>query len=69
MSMMGLELASVGNREFDEGKDELLRMQNGGCHPLDRCLVSVGRSSGASGIGELRPRALSLRPKTPICRG
>ena len=38
MSMMGLEIASVGNHEFDEGKDELLRMQNGGCHPVDRCL-------------------------------
>src|SRR5215467_10545366 len=37
MSMMGLELASVGNHEFDEGKDELLRMQNGGCHPTDKC--------------------------------
>ena len=37
LSMMGLEIASVGNHEFDEGKDELLRMQNGGCHPVDRC--------------------------------
>jgi 5'-nucleotidase len=37
MSMMGLEIASVGNHEFDEGKDELLRMQNGGCHPIDKC--------------------------------
>jgi 5'-nucleotidase len=37
LSMMGLEVASVGNHEFDEGKDELLRMQNGGCHPVDRC--------------------------------
>src|SRR5664279_4922696 len=37
MSMMGLALASVGNHEFDEGKDELLRMQNGGCHPIDKC--------------------------------
>src|SRR5713226_6431113 len=37
LSMMGLEVASVGNHEFDEGKDELLRMQNGGCHPLDKC--------------------------------
>jgi 5'-nucleotidase len=37
MSMMGLELASVGNHEFDEGKEELLRMQNGGCHPTDKC--------------------------------
>jgi 5'-nucleotidase len=37
LSMMGLALASVGNHEFDEGKDELLRMQNGGCHPVDKC--------------------------------
>ncbi len=37
MSMMGLEIASVGNHEFDEGKDELKRMQNGGCHPVDKC--------------------------------
>jgi 5'-nucleotidase len=37
MSMMGLAIASVGNHEFDEGKDELLRMQNGGCHPVDGC--------------------------------
>jgi 5'-nucleotidase len=37
LSMMGLEVASVGNHEFDEGKEELLRMQNGGCHPTDNC--------------------------------
>ena len=37
MSMMGLEIAAVGNHEFDEGKDELKRMQNGGCHPVDQC--------------------------------
>ena len=37
LSMMGLEITSVGNHEFDEGKDELLRMQNGGCHAVDKC--------------------------------
>jgi 5'-nucleotidase len=37
LSMMGLEVASVGNHEFDEGMGELLRMQNGGCHPVDKC--------------------------------
>src|ERR1700704_1630138 len=36
LSIMGLEVASVGNHEFDEGKEELLRMQNGGCHPIDK---------------------------------
>ena len=37
LSLMGLEVASVGNHEFDEGEAELLRMQNGGCHPIDGC--------------------------------
>jgi 5'-nucleotidase len=37
LDMMGLAISSVGNHEFDEGKAELLRMQNGGCHPTDKC--------------------------------
>ncbi|WP_441234467.1 bifunctional metallophosphatase/5'-nucleotidase [Bradyrhizobium sp. 930_D9_N1_4] len=37
LSLMGLAITSVGNHEFDEGKTELLRMQNGGCHPVDGC--------------------------------
>ena len=35
MNLMGLDLNAVGNHEFDEGPDELLRMQNGGAHPID----------------------------------
>jgi 5'-nucleotidase len=37
VSMMGLAISAVGNHEFDEGEAELLRMQNGGCHPVDGC--------------------------------
>jgi 5'-nucleotidase len=37
LSLMGLDVASVGNHEFDEGAAELQRMQNGGCHPTDGC--------------------------------
>ena len=37
MNLAGLELSAVGNHEFDEGTTELLRMQNGGCHPTDGC--------------------------------
>jgi 5'-nucleotidase len=37
LSAMGLEITAVGNHEFDEGRDELLRMQNGGCHPTAGC--------------------------------
>ncbi|MHB1205338.1 MAG: bifunctional metallophosphatase/5'-nucleotidase [Rhodospirillaceae bacterium] len=37
LSLMGLEVSAVGNHEFDKGPAELLRMQNGGCHPQDGC--------------------------------
>ncbi|HSN29230.1 MAG TPA: bifunctional metallophosphatase/5'-nucleotidase [Kofleriaceae bacterium] len=37
MNAIGLQYNAVGNHEFDEGATELLRMQNGGCHPTDGC--------------------------------
>jgi 5'-nucleotidase len=37
LGLAGLDYASVGNHEFDEGPAELLRIQNGGCHPVDGC--------------------------------
>ena len=37
MNSLGLDVTGVGNHEFDEGLQELLRMQNGGCHPVDGC--------------------------------
>jgi 5'-nucleotidase len=36
-NLMHVDVASVGNHEFDEGSSELLRVQNGGCHPTDGC--------------------------------
>src|SRR4051812_31924114 len=36
-NLMHADFGSVGNHEFDEGSAELLRMQNGGCHPVDGC--------------------------------
>jgi 5'-nucleotidase len=35
MNLMGLAINAVGNHEFDEGPEELLRMQYGGSHPVD----------------------------------
>ena len=31
LNKVGVEFSSVGNHEFDKGKDELRRLQNGGC--------------------------------------
>lgn len=42
MNLMGLDYNGVGNHEFDEGPDELLRMQNGGCHPEEGCFGGDG---------------------------
>ncbi len=47
MNRMGLAITSVGNHEFDEGTTELLRMQNGGCHPVDGCQDGDGFDGSA----------------------
>ena len=41
-NLIGLDFNAVGNHEFDEGIDELIRMQEGGCHPADGCLDGDG---------------------------
>jgi 5'-nucleotidase len=47
MNALGLDLSAVGNHEFDEGVDELLRIQNGGCHPVDGCQDGDGYAGAA----------------------
>jgi 5'-nucleotidase len=37
LSLMGLDIAAVGNHEFDRGRDELLRLQYGGCRRDGGC--------------------------------
>lgn len=37
MDALGLDVSSVGNHEFDEGLDELLRLQRGGCRTDAPC--------------------------------
>lgn len=40
MNALGLDLAGLGNHELDEGKEEIWRLQRGGCHPRDDCQVA-----------------------------
>ncbi|MDH3248718.1 MAG: bifunctional metallophosphatase/5'-nucleotidase [Acidimicrobiia bacterium] len=42
MNLIGLDINGVGNHEFDEGPEELLRMANGGTHPVDGDLDGDG---------------------------
>jgi len=47
LNALGLDVSSVGNHEFDEGVTELLRMQDGGCHPVDGCYFPDAPYAGA----------------------
>jgi 5'-nucleotidase len=47
-NLMGFDFSATGNHEFDEGWQELLRMQNGGCHPTDGCYTGVPPFTGAT---------------------
>jgi 5'-nucleotidase len=46
-NMMNVDFAGVGNHEFDKGATELLRIQNGGCHP-DGCNAAPYRLPNGS---------------------
>ncbi len=48
LNAMHLDVSSVGNHEFDEGVTELLRMQDGGCHPVDGCYFPDAPYAGAN---------------------
>ncbi|MGZ9133417.1 MAG: bifunctional metallophosphatase/5'-nucleotidase [Nitrospira sp.] len=48
LNAMDLIVSGVGNHEFDEGVTELLRMQNGGCHPKDGCYFPNEPYAGAN---------------------
>jgi len=48
LNAMHLDVSSVGNHEFDEGVTELLRMQEGGCHPVDGCYFPGFPYAGAN---------------------
>jgi 5'-nucleotidase len=49
MNQLGMVVSAVGNHEFDKGKDELLRIQNGGCEAADPTNVCLyGEYTGAT---------------------
>ncbi|WP_435850357.1 bifunctional metallophosphatase/5'-nucleotidase [Streptomyces uncialis] len=47
LNKLDLDVAGVGNHEFDEGTKELQRIQNGGCHPTAGCFEPGRKFKGA----------------------
>ncbi len=64
LNAMGLDISGVGNHEFDEGVTELLRMQNGGCHPVDGCYFPDEPYAGRRLPVARRQRGRARRPAT-----
>ena len=65
LNAMGLDVSSVGNHEFDEGVVELLRMQEGGCHPVDGCYFPGEPYAGAD-FQWLAANVVNKSDETPL---
>lgn len=52
LNKIGLEFNAVGNHEFDKGKDELKRLQNGGCKLATN---GVQEANSCKGFGSAAP--------------
>ncbi|MGH3324394.1 MAG: bifunctional metallophosphatase/5'-nucleotidase, partial [Streptomyces sp.] len=64
---MDLDVAGVGNHEFDEGRDELRRMQDGGCHPEDGC-AEEGKTFQGSDFPYLAANVTDEKTGRPILK-
>jgi 2',3'-cyclic-nucleotide 2'-phosphodiesterase (5'-nucleotidase family) len=47
LNAMGVDVSAVGNHEFDAGIAELMRMDKGGCSPVDGCYFPGQKFKGA----------------------
>lgn len=72
MNLVKMDFNAVGNHEFDKGRAELLRMQNGGCHkftPREPCQVSTafpGASFSFLAANTITENGSSLFPATGL---
>ncbi|MER7404138.1 bifunctional metallophosphatase/5'-nucleotidase [Streptomyces sp. NPDC000070] len=66
LNKLDLDVTSVGNHEFDEGAEELARLQNGGCHPKDGCYTDE-EFQGAD-FPYLAANVLDEKTKKPILK-
>ncbi|MBC9719178.1 5'-nucleotidase C-terminal domain-containing protein [Streptomyces sp. TRM66268-LWL] len=67
LNKLDLDVTSVGNHEFDEGRAELTRMQNGGCHPKEGC-YEEGKEFGGSDFPFLAANVTDEKTGKPILK-
>ncbi|SDK65986.1 5'-nucleotidase [Lentzea albidocapillata subsp. violacea] len=78
LNKVGMDATAAGNHEFDEGYQELLRIQRGGCHPVDGCqfrdeykgakfpILGANVTHAKSGLPALPPFWVEIRDGMPI---
>ncbi|MFH7593622.1 bifunctional metallophosphatase/5'-nucleotidase [Streptomyces racemochromogenes] len=65
LNKLKLDVTSVGNHEFDEGKTELRRMQYGGCHPVEGCF-EYGKTYTGAEFKYLAANVTDEKTKRPL---
>ncbi|MER7762070.1 bifunctional metallophosphatase/5'-nucleotidase [Streptomyces sp. NPDC097619] len=67
LNKLDLDVTSVGNHEFDEGRQELLRMQYGGCHPKEGCF-EYGKTFTGAEFPYLAANVTDVKTKRPLMK-
>lgn len=67
LNKLNLDVAGVGNHEFDEGAVELARLQNGGCHPTEGC-YEKGRTFKGADFPYLAANVTNEKTGKPILK-
>lgn len=65
LNKLDLDVTSVGNHEFDEGRAELRRMTYGGCHPVEGC-YEYGKEFTGSEFPFLAANVTDEKTKRPM---
>ncbi|MEV6729904.1 MULTISPECIES: bifunctional metallophosphatase/5'-nucleotidase [unclassified Streptomyces] len=65
LNKLKLDVTSVGNHEFDEGKTELRRMVYGGCHPVEGCF-EYGKEYTGTEFKYLAANVTDEKTKRPL---
>ncbi|WP_405979534.1 bifunctional metallophosphatase/5'-nucleotidase [Streptomyces sp. NBC_00158] len=65
LNKLNLDVSSVGNHEFDEGKTELRRMAYGGCHPTEGCF-EYGKTFTGAQFQYLAANVTDEKTKRPL---
>jgi 5'-nucleotidase len=63
LGLIGLDIASVGNHEFDRGRTELVRLANGGCR-ADGCVT--GSTYGGARFHYLAANVIDVATNKPL---